>query len=108
MFFEAKENPGRRPFPRDERHFEMVTMGHAIIVSATDDIMPYLKEQLSDKSRDEAIFTSHNAVSFKSYIGKYNPKTAVRFSTNEYLVNGAITDIPLYFAGKIFELTGWA
>ena len=49
-----------------------------------------------------------NAVSFKSYIGKYNPKTAVRFSTNEYLVNGAITNIPLYFAGKIFELTGWA
>ena len=54
LFFEAKENPGRRPFPRGERHFEMVTMGHAIIVSATADIMPYLKEQLSDKSRDEA------------------------------------------------------
>lgn len=54
MFFEAKENPGRRPFPRGERHFEMVTMGHAIIVSATADLMPYLQEQLADKSRDEA------------------------------------------------------
>lgn len=57
MFFEAKENPGRRSFPRGERHFEMVTMGYAIIVSATADIMPYLKEQLSDKSRDEAFST---------------------------------------------------
>ncbi|MDR0943190.1 MAG: DUF4143 domain-containing protein, partial [Ruminococcus sp.] len=45
-----------------------------------------------------------NAVSFKSYIEKYNPETAVRFSTMEYLQNGAITNIPLYFAGKIFEL----
>jgi predicted AAA+ superfamily ATPase len=46
-----------------------------------------------------------NAVSFKAYIEKHRPKTAVRFSTKEYLVNGAITNIPLYFVGKIFELT---
>ena len=44
------------------------------------------------------------AVSFKSYIEKHKPETAVRFSTREYLKNGAITNIPLYFAGKIFEL----
>jgi hypothetical protein len=47
-----------------------------------------------------------SAVSFKSYIARHAPETAVRFSTNEYLVNGAITNIPLYFAGKIFGLTG--
>jgi len=46
VFCEAKENPGRRPFPRGERHFEMVTMGGAVIVSATSDIQPYLREQL--------------------------------------------------------------
>jgi len=45
-----------------------------------------------------------NAVSFKSYIEKHKPETAVRFSTKEYLVNGAITNIPLYFVGKMFEL----
>jgi predicted AAA+ superfamily ATPase len=45
-----------------------------------------------------------NAVSFKSYIEKHKPEVAVRFSTNEYLQNGAITNIPLYFVGKIFEL----
>ena len=49
--------------------------------------------------------TNKNAVSFKSYIDKHNPKIAVRFSSSEYLKNGAITNIPLYFAGKIFELT---
>jgi predicted AAA+ superfamily ATPase len=47
---------------------------------------------------------SKNAVSFKSYIARHNPETAVRFSTNEYLKNGAITNIPLYFAGKLFAL----
>jgi len=45
-----------------------------------------------------------NAVSFKSYIKKYRPEVAVRFSTKEYLVNGAITNIPLYLAGKVFAL----
>ena len=47
---------------------------------------------------------SKKAISFKSYIDKHNPQIAVRFSTNEYLVNGAITNIPLYFVGKMFEL----
>ena len=45
-----------------------------------------------------------NAVSFKSYIKKYKPEVSVRFSTREYLINSAITNIPLYFAGKMFEL----
>jgi len=44
------------------------------------------------------------AVSFKSYIYKNNPEAAVRFSSQEYLKNGAITNIPLYFVGKLGEL----
>jgi GNAT superfamily N-acetyltransferase len=54
VFCEAKENPGRRPFPREERHFEMVTMGGAVIVSATSDILQYIRDQLEGKSRDDA------------------------------------------------------
>jgi GNAT superfamily N-acetyltransferase len=54
VFCEAKENPGRRPFPRGERHFEMLTMGGAVIVSATPDILPYVREQLDGKNSDEA------------------------------------------------------
>jgi predicted AAA+ superfamily ATPase len=61
--------------------------------------------------RDEAIVPievkssgNKNAVSFKSYIDKHKPEVAIRFSTNEYIQNDAITNIPLYFVGKIFEL----
>ncbi len=54
VFCEARENPGRRPFPRGKRHFEMLTMGGAVIVSATSDILPYLREQLQGKSYWEA------------------------------------------------------
>ncbi|MDR1832709.1 MAG: ATP-binding protein [Fusobacteriaceae bacterium] len=46
-----------------------------------------------------------NAVSFKNYIGKYKLEAAVRFSTNGYMKNGGITNIPLYFVGKVLELT---
>ena len=45
-----------------------------------------------------------NAVSFKSYIGKHAPETAVRLSTRGYIKNGAITNIPLYFAGKMLSM----
>ncbi|MCL2029994.1 MAG: GNAT family N-acetyltransferase [Oscillospiraceae bacterium] len=54
VFCEAKENPGRRPFPRGERHFDMLTMGSAVIVSATPDILPFLREQLDGKNRYDA------------------------------------------------------
>ena len=54
VFCEARENPGRRPFPRGECHFEMLTMGGAVIVSATPDILPFLREQLDGKTRDDA------------------------------------------------------
>ena len=51
---------------------------------------------------------SKNAVSFKSYINKHNPEIAVRYSTKEYLINGAITNVPLYLVGKTFELASCA
>jgi GNAT superfamily N-acetyltransferase len=54
VFAEARENPGRRPYPRKARHLDMLTMGNAVIVSATPDILPYVKEQLAGKTRDEA------------------------------------------------------
>jgi len=45
------------------------------------------------------------AASFKHYIGKHNPKIAIRLSAREFVKDGAITNIPLYFADKIFEMT---
>jgi RimJ/RimL family protein N-acetyltransferase len=54
LFTQARENPGRRPFPRGERHFEMLSMGRAIIVSASPDILAIVQPALAGKSRDEA------------------------------------------------------
>lgn len=56
VFTEAKNNPGRRPFPRNEQHFEMLSMGKAIIVSASQKILDLVKPHLNNKSRDEAFF----------------------------------------------------
>lgn len=54
VFTTAKENPGRRPFPRSEQHFEMLSMGKSIVVTATSDILNIVKPMLDGKSRDEA------------------------------------------------------
>lgn len=54
VFTETKDNPGRRPFPRSEQHFEMLSMGKSIVVSASPDILDIVKSELSGKSRDEA------------------------------------------------------
>ena len=53
IFTEAKDNPGRRPFPREKRHFEMATMGRSVVVSATPDILDIVKPMLEGKTRDE-------------------------------------------------------
>jgi predicted AAA+ superfamily ATPase len=44
------------------------------------------------------------ATSFKRYIAQHNPKTSVRFSTNHYIVDEKITNIPLPYASKLLEL----
>ena len=54
IFMEAQDNPGRRPFPRNEHHFEMLTMGKAIVVSATPDILNVVKPMLDGKDHYEA------------------------------------------------------
>ena len=54
VFVEAKENPGRMPYPRGKQHFDIMTMGKSIIVSATPARLKYAKEQLIGKSCQEA------------------------------------------------------
>lgn len=44
------------------------------------------------------------ATSFKRYIERYNPETSVRFSSNGFMVNGKITNVPLYLASKLLSL----
>ena len=44
------------------------------------------------------------AVSFKSYIKKYQPSLAIRFSKRGYRHDGNIVNIPLYLTAKLSEL----
>ncbi len=52
IFVEAKDNPGRRPFPRKERHFDILSMGKSIVVSATEERLSIAKSQMQGKDRD--------------------------------------------------------
>ena len=54
IFVEARDNPGRRPFPRGKQCFDMFTMEKSIIVSATPARLAYAKKQLSGKDRNQA------------------------------------------------------
>jgi GNAT superfamily N-acetyltransferase len=54
FYTETRDNPGRRPFPRSEQHFEMLSMGRSIVVSASPDILKIVEPLLDGKDRDEA------------------------------------------------------
>ena len=54
VFVQAKENPGRRPFPRGSSHFDMLSMGSAIVVSATPNVLAVVRPQLAGADRDSA------------------------------------------------------
>ena len=54
VFTEVRDNLGRRQFPRREQHFEMLSIGNAIVVSATPAIIKIVKPLLDGKERDEA------------------------------------------------------
>lgn len=52
VFVEARENPGCRLFQRNERHFEIVSMGKSIVVSATPNRLTIAKKYMQDMNRD--------------------------------------------------------
>ena len=45
-----------------------------------------------------------SAASFKGYISKHQPRTAIRYSQRGYLTNGNIINIPLYLVCKTMQL----
>lgn len=42
IFTEAREKEGRRPFPWVTPCLEIVTMGHGVVINASEDILPYI------------------------------------------------------------------
>ncbi len=53
VFTLDKKNPGHRPFPRGDYHFQMISMGKAIVISASEVLLPTIKEYVNGKTRDE-------------------------------------------------------
>ena len=45
-----------------------------------------------------------NAASFKKFIAKNNPEIAIRFSEMGYVKDGAVTNVPLYLADRLYDL----
>lgn len=54
LFTRALQREGRRPFSWFTPRLDMITMGKSVVITASDDVMPQIKEQLVGKTRDEA------------------------------------------------------
>ena len=103
VFTEVKNNPGRRPFPRDERHFEMATMGRAIVITATPDILHIIKPMLDGKSRDEAFampFVYSHTLAYLPDLKSLKPITPPEGFEYEMVEQDGI---PVLYAAKGFE-----
>ncbi|MCL2447172.1 MAG: GNAT family N-acetyltransferase [Oscillospiraceae bacterium] len=98
VFVQARDNPGRRPFARGEQHFDMLTMGHAIIVSATPDILATVQPALAGKSRDDAFTSDFVQGQLLFYLPDLDGCTALSAPaefTYEWLEQDEIAALPL-------------
>ena len=96
VFVSAKQNPGRRPFPRGEQHFEMVTMGNAIVVSASCTLLEEAKKQLQGKTRDDAFsapFVYGHAIYYLPDLGNSQPLSAPLGFTYQMYEQGDIANL---------------
>ena len=76
IFTEASENEDRRPFPWVTPSLEIITMGHSVVINASDDILPFVKKHLEGKTRDEVFcmpFVYGANPYFLPDIGNINP-----------------------------------
>jgi GNAT superfamily N-acetyltransferase len=53
IFTKAFKAKGRRPLPWVTPRLEMITMGNGVVINASEDILPRIREQLKDKTRFE-------------------------------------------------------
>ncbi|MCM1257095.1 MAG: ATP-binding protein [Roseburia sp.] len=84
----------RGQFEVEPRYFSNKTGEIDFVLQYGTKIIPIEVKGGEDKS----------APSFKQYISKCQPECALRFSKRGYRKDGAITNLPLYLAGKTREL----
>jgi GNAT superfamily N-acetyltransferase len=107
IFTVTKNNPGRRPFLRGERHFEMLTMGGSVVVSATPDILPYIRKELDGKNSDEAFnmpFVHGQGICYIPDINNIKPIVAPE---NIEIVIVTQPDVPNLYVHKGFSYAIW-
>lgn len=84
----------RGQFAVEPRYFSDKNSEIDFVLQYGTEIIPVEAKGGEDKS----------APSFKRYIAQHQPAHALRFSERGYRTDGAITNIPLYLAGKTTEL----
>lgn len=84
----------RGQFAVEPRYFSDKNSEIDFVLQYGTEIIPVEAKGGEDKS----------APSFKRYIARHQPSHALRFSERGYRTDGAITNIPLYLAGKTKEL----
>ena len=84
----------RGQFAVEPRYFSDKNSEIDFVLQYGTEIIPVEAKGGEDKS----------APSFKRYIARHQPAHALRFSERGYRTDGAITNIPLYLAGKTEEL----
>lgn len=84
----------RGQFPVAPRYFSDKNHEIDFVLQYGTEIIPVEAKGGEDKS----------APSFKRYIASHHPAHAIRFSKRGYRKDGAITNIPLYLAGKTKDL----
>lgn len=84
----------RGQFAVEPRYFSDKNSEIDFVLQYGTEIIPVEAKGGEDKS----------APSFKRYIAQHQPTHALRFSERGYRTDGAITNIPLYLAGKTKEL----
>jgi len=97
VFVQAQDNPGRRPFPRGEQHFEMLTIGRAIVVSASPDILEIIQPVLAGKGRDDAFsmpFIHGNALLYLPDLESAKALAAPAGFTYEWVEHDEISALP--------------
>jgi GNAT superfamily N-acetyltransferase len=103
IFTAARENVSRRPFPRNKRHFDMLSMGKAIVVSATPEILGIVKPLLGGKTRDEAFsmpFVNGHILYYLPDLAQINLLASPSGFTYELVEQG---DIPALYQNEGFR-----
>jgi GNAT superfamily N-acetyltransferase len=103
IFTLVQDNPSRRPFPRNEQHFEMLSMGKSIVVSASPDILDIVKPLLDGKTRDEAFsmpFVYGHSLYYLPELTKIKPLVSPAGFTYEMVEQ---CDIPVLYQHEGFR-----